>query len=260
MTRKDRVAAAFSAAAATYEAAAEAQARAASRLAALVIEAGLPPQPRVLEIGCGTGLLTRKLLAGIAGGSFMITDLAPAMVEAAASSVADPRARFRAMDGEHPDPDLPLDMAEPVFDLVVSGLAAQWFADLPAALARLARLVAPGGRLMLSTLGRGSFAEWRAAHASRGLDCGIPDYPDADTLAAQFPGPAAVRSEHFTVTHADGSAFLAALKAIGAATPQPGHRPLPAGRLRAIMAALGRPCAVSYEILYATFPGKQPSP
>lgn len=249
MSRKDRITAAFSAAAATYDTAAEAQAIAAERLATLVRAQALPAAPRVLEIGCGTGLLTRRLLAGIEGGSFVITDLSPAMVEAARTNAADPRARFRVMDGEHPD------QAEGGFDLVVSGLAAQWFADLSGALARLARLLAPGGRLLLSTLGAGSFAEWRRAHEALGLACGIPAYPGAADLAAHFPagGRAEVREEAFQVIYPDARAFVGALKAIGAATPRPGHAPLSAGALRRVMAALGAPCPITYDVLYAVF-------
>ena len=48
MTRTERVARAFSAAAQTYEAAARAQDLAAARLAELILARPLPPAPRVL--------------------------------------------------------------------------------------------------------------------------------------------------------------------------------------------------------------------
>ena len=81
MTDKQRIAAAFSAAVASYEAAAEAQDLAATGLAERVAGLILPPNPRVLEVGCGTGLLTRRLLPKV-GGHWLITDIAPAMVDA----------------------------------------------------------------------------------------------------------------------------------------------------------------------------------
>lgn len=247
MTRKARVVAAFSAAATTYDSAAEAQVRAADRLAGLVLGAPVPHPPRVLEIGCGTGLLTRRLLPSL-GGTWMVTDLSPAMLEAARAAIADPRACFRVMDGEHPD------LAGP-FDLIVSNLAAQWFADLGAALGRLAALLAPGGRLAVSTLGAGSFAQWRRVHAELGLSCGTPAYPPAEAVAALMPagGHATIIAEPFTVRYADGRAFLAAVKAIGAGTPAPGHRPLSPGALRRALAALGRPADVTYDVVYAVF-------
>src|SRR3546814_16589572 len=63
-----------------------------------------------------------------------------------------------AMDGEQPC------FAEHVrFDLICSSLAFQWFDDLHASVARLARWLAPGGYLAFTTMADGSFAEWRVA-------------------------------------------------------------------------------------------------
>lgn len=237
MSRKQTITGAFSAAAATYEAAARAQELAADRL----VERLEAPAPlRVLELGCGTGLLTRRLLAALpAGSDLLATDLSPAMVETAARTC--PNARVAAMDAEAPD------VAGP-FDLIASSLAAQWFTDLPGTLGRLAGLLAPGGRLLLATLGPGTFAEWKAAHRAVGRDSGVPDYPGAEALAAMLPG-ARVESHSFTLDYADGRQFLRSLEALGAQTPRPGHRPLPPGLLRRIMAAMGAPCAVTWDIL-----------
>ena len=140
MTRKSRIAARFGAATARYDNATPVQREAARRLAERVIALPLPPQPRVLEIGCGTGHLTRLLQPAI-GGRWRVTDIAPDMVAECARqcAAAGIGAEFSVMDGEHPDAD------DRGFDLIVSSLAAQWFEDLPAALARLAPLLAPGG-------------------------------------------------------------------------------------------------------------------
>jgi malonyl-CoA O-methyltransferase len=243
MTHKQRVAAAFAAAASTYDSAAEAQALAADLLARRVLAEPLPAVPRVLEIGCGTGMLTRRLRPAL-GGDWLVTDIAPAMVQAARAAAPD--ARFQVMDGECPD------VAGP-FDLVVSNLAAQWFADLPAALNRLSSLLAPGGRLVLSTLGKGSFSEWRQAHSALGLACGTPAYPSRARLAESLPPgrKSRVVAEAFAVRYADGWAFLKALKAIGAGTPVAGHRPLSPGGLKRVLSAMGAPAAVTYEVLIA---------
>src|SRR3546814_16095652 len=65
---------------------------------------------------------------------------------------------YLAMDGEQPC------FAEHVrFDLICSSLAFQWFDDLHASVARLARWLAPGGYLAFTTMADGSFAEWRVA-------------------------------------------------------------------------------------------------
>ncbi|CAA7626516.1 methyltransferase domain-containing protein [Magnetospirillum sp. UT-4] len=241
MTRSHSVAAAFSAAAATYDQAAGAQAQAAMRLAALVAALPRPAAPRVLEIGCGTGLLTAALLPKL-GGHWLVTDLSAAMVEAARRSFGA-RAEYRVMDGEHPD-------LEPGgFDLVVSNLAVQWFEDLGAGLARLRACLRPGGALAVSTLGAGSFAEWRAAHAALGLPCGTPAYPTPDAIAALLPGARVVR-QPIAVEYADGKDFLDALRRVGASVPAPGHRPLSPGGLRKAMKALGSPARVTYDVVH----------
>lgn len=239
--RKQTIAAAFSAAASSYESAAEAQRWTADALVARL--GSLPAACRVLELGCGTGLLSRRLLAALPeGASLLATDLSPEMIAAASAATPDPRARFMVMDAEAPA------LAEGGFNLIVSSLAAQWFSDLPGTLARLAGLLAPGGRLLIATLGCGTFIQWRDAHREAGEDSGIPDYPDAATLARMLNG-ARVDSAPFTLDYADARAFLGILAALGAATPKPGHQPLPPGRLRRIMAALGTPCPITWDIL-----------
>lgn len=242
MNRKDRVAAAFSAAATTYESAARPQELSADRLCAEVLALPLPPQPAVLEFGCGTGLLSRRLHPRLPG-QWLITDLSPAMVAAARRVVAD--ARFAVMDGEHPD----LDPAR--FDLIVSNLAAQWFTDLGQAAARLRACLKPGGYLVFSTMGARSFQQWRAAHAVCGLSCGVPAFPDRAELARLLPAGARIVEQEFLHPYADGRAFVREVKAIGAGTPSPQHRPLSVADMRRVLNRLGRPAAMTYHILHA---------
>ncbi|ARJ65773.1 SAM-dependent methyltransferase [Magnetospirillum sp. ME-1] len=238
MSRKKAIAGAFSAAAATYESAARAQVWAADALVERL--GGLSAPISVLELGCGTGLLTRRLAAVLPKGSrILATDLSPAMVETARNALPD--LSFAVMDAEAPH------VAGP-FDLIVSSLAAQWFADLPATLGRLSALLAPGGRLLLATLGAGTFAQWKDAHRALGLDSGVPDYPTADGPAAWLPG-VRVESAPLTLDYADGRDFLQSLEALGAQTPKPGHRPLPPGQLRRIIRAMGNPCKITWDIL-----------
>ena len=154
--RKQRISDAFGAAAAHYDDHAGPQ-RFAARLVADLAQRQRPQGVRrILEIGCGTGLLTRDIQARWPDAEIIVTDLSPGMLDKAAAGglVA---ATFLAMDGEAPAFD------GPWFDLILSSLAFQWFDDLSAAIARLAALLRPGGSLIFSTMGQGSFARWRAA-------------------------------------------------------------------------------------------------
>jgi SAM-dependent methyltransferase len=110
---------------------------------AVVENAGIGPGAAVLEIGCGTGQLTRQL----AGRGFRLTaiDIGAAMVGAARRNVADGTVRFEVCSFE--------DFADGgPFDLVVSATAFHWI-DPGVGLAKAARLLRPGGWLALLTTG-----------------------------------------------------------------------------------------------------------
>ena len=112
---------------------------------AVCATAGIGPGADVLEIGCGTGQLTRQL----AGRAFNLTaiDIGPAMIEAARCNVTDPMAGFEVCSFE--------DFAgNGRFDLIVSATAFHWV-DPAVGLAKAARLLRPGGWLaLLSTTER----------------------------------------------------------------------------------------------------------
>ncbi len=213
--------------AAGYDGFAAIQREVARRLAERIPALPLPPRPRVLEIGCGTGFLGRALGDRLAAADWLMTDLAPAMVERARVRFgSDGAYRFAVLDGAAPALD-------GCFDLICSSLAAQWFDDLPQAIRRQRALLAPGGRLAFTTLAAGSFDAWREAHLACGLLAGTRDYPSIATLRAL--GAETVEAAWLEERHADGAGFLRALRAIGAGTPRPGHRPLTPGELRAVL-------------------------
>jgi malonyl-CoA O-methyltransferase len=241
------VATRFAAAAATYDAHSDVQRHAAQRLAEHIAVAGLPPQAQVLEIGCGTGHLTEQLVSRLPGAHIVATDIAPAMVAACRERlIRFPGVTYAVMDGMHPA------LAGPA-DLICANLAAQWFDDLPGTIEELGKLLAPGGILALSLLGEGSFHEWRTACARHGLRPGTLTFPAARQLAAAFPagGNIDLVQETWLDHPASGLDFLRALRAIGADTPLPGHKPLSVPNLRKVLHELGPAPAITYELLYA---------
>jgi SAM-dependent methyltransferase len=103
---------------------------------------------RVLEVGCGPGHLSTRLARRY---SLDVTglDLDPTMIERAqtnagrAPHLADPSPAFVVGDAASlPFPDRS-------FDLVVSTLSLHHWADLPAGLAEIARVLKPDGRALI---------------------------------------------------------------------------------------------------------------
>lgn len=229
---KMRVIAAFDRAA-DYDLHAPIQKQVAQQLAEAVQSFSVPPSPRVLEIGCGTGFLAEALSKSIVGADWLMTDIAPAMVDTARARFGGRSGfRFAVIDGEHPRFDAP----EAPFDLICSNLALQWFEDLDAGLDRLMRLLKPGGQLLFSTMLDGSFAEWRSAHDELGFAHGMHPYPIAGELRDLLRAKAGdVETATLLQPYASAREFLRALRAIGAATPVSTHRPLGAGAMRKVM-------------------------
>ena len=79
------VAASFGARAASYELHAEMQRAIAARLAGFLPDVA---RPRVLELGCGTGLFSRHLITRYPDGRFTFSDLTPAMLEQCRQALA----------------------------------------------------------------------------------------------------------------------------------------------------------------------------
>lgn len=251
---RNQIAAAF-AAAEDYDRHAHIQRIVAERLAERIAALPLPDAPRVLEIGCGTGFLTEALIARGIGGEWLVSDLSAEMVGRCLARVGEaPGRRFAVLDGEYGDV-----AARGPFDLICSSLAMQWFDDQGAALARLLEALAPGGHCLFTTLGSGSFVQWRTAHEAEGLDPGTPRFASAEELTAMSPEARAVAHTIETLEEHHDSAldFMRALKAIGAHTAQRRHRPLAPAELRRVMQRFEAGGAtVSYEVVTCHYAAK----
>ncbi|GBQ38313.1 ATP-dependent dethiobiotin synthetase BioD 1 [Komagataeibacter europaeus] len=251
MTRKDRIAARFGAAQG-YEQAARVQHVVARELACRIAARHAPgdmPPARILEIGCGTGFLTRELRRLFPTAHITATDIAPAMLERVARRMAnDDRLSLHRMDAEAPDVEGP-------FDLICSSMAMQWFPHRARTLRMLGNLLAPGGQMALSTLCLSSFRQWRDAYARAGVVCPMPDYPTIEQLQAEWPacGAGMWHDAETVDTPATPLAFVQELRAIGATHTD--YAPATGGQLRRVLAAAGTdgPFTVSYQVGYGLF-------
>jgi malonyl-ACP O-methyltransferase BioC len=156
MIDKKRVKQTFQRAAASYEEQAMIQHRVADHLLSLL--SGLDSQKihRVLEIGCCTGLLTRKLVSRYDDiGDLVLNDLVESFAVQAGNLPGIPAISFLAGDIETMEPRGP-------FDLIISSSTFHWIHDLAGLLNKLADHLAPGGTLAFSIYGPDNLQEIRA--------------------------------------------------------------------------------------------------
>ena len=212
----------FDRAGASYEAAARVQRVVAARLAGMC-PAALPG--RVLEIGAGSGLLTRELAPRLApGGTYVALDLSPGML----TNAAMPGALKLAADGERA-PFLPA-----TFDFLASASAMHWYADPAASIAANLRLLRPGGGFAIALYVQGTLCELEEASRATGFGSVYPMRPAAyyRELFGNLPGVAATFvEERHTVVYDNVGELLRALKGAGV-THTPGVKVGSPGRYR----------------------------
>jgi SAM-dependent methyltransferase len=135
----------------------------AARFASMISRAiEFRPAMRVVEVGCATGHLTRSVARRLdREGHLTALDESPAFVaEARAKIEADATARAPVALLARPGIPGSLPLDDHAAELVVSNLAIANAADPRAAVEEAARVLAPGGQLVLSAPLRGTWAEF----------------------------------------------------------------------------------------------------
>jgi malonyl-CoA O-methyltransferase len=153
-TTSSSVTARFSAAAGTYHRNAKNQRLAAKQLLALL---SFSPAPaRILEIGCGTGVLTEKLAKAFPPGRIDAVDVSRAMTVKARKRLAGNRMiRWIVADATR----LPEKIKYP---LIISNCTLHWIAPIKNIIGKLCAMLEPGGILAFAVMTRGTFAELNA--------------------------------------------------------------------------------------------------
>jgi trans-aconitate 2-methyltransferase len=107
----------------------------------------------VLDAGCGSGKITRKLVELVPNGRVYGVDAAPSMVQHTREALGD-RATVLCQDL------VELELPEPV-DVVFSNATFHWIPDHDALFAALARNMKPGARLVAQCGGKGNIDRLR---------------------------------------------------------------------------------------------------
>jgi malonyl-CoA O-methyltransferase len=223
LPKKADVKRSFDQAAQTYDENAFLQREIADRLFERLDYIKLAPA-HVLELGCGTGYVTRKLRARYPDAHLTAVDIAPAMCREAAAQMprtpllarlfkSAPITEWLCADAEQ------LPLADESVDLVVSSLTLQW-CDPEAVARECIRVLRPEGLVMFTTFGPDTLKELRIAFKA------VDDKPHVNTfvdmhdigdimVAAGFADPV-MDQEIVTITYSELKTLLRELKGIGA--------------------------------------------
>ena len=113
----------------------------------LIAAARLHPDERVLDVACGTGVVTRLAAAVVgAGGAVAGLDVHPGMLAVARATSPDDISWYETSIEAAPLPG-------GAFDVVLCQMGLQFVADKPKALAEIRRVLADGGRVVLNLPG-----------------------------------------------------------------------------------------------------------
>lgn len=156
----------------------------------------LEPDVVVLEVGCGAGWLWEHLAPQLPTGvSLTLTDLSAGMVEEATARVRG-HAPGAAVDGRTADAGA-LPFADASFDRVVANHMLYHLPEPALAVAELARVVRPGGRVIVATNGRRHMQElWAIRAAVFGTEP-VDQTVDVFGVETGFP----VLRDHFSDVH-----------------------------------------------------------
>lgn len=124
------------------------------------------PVPSVLDVGCGTGMLSERLLGAFPSCRLTGVDLSPAMVERARARLAG-RAEVREADAER------LPFHDGAFDLVVCNDSFHHYPDPDRAAFQMWRVLRKGGALVLGDV-------WQPAPARAVMNAWMPFSHEGD--------------------------------------------------------------------------------
>ncbi len=135
------------------------------------------PDGPILEIGAGTGFLTKHLSKMFKSKELIISDLSEDMVEfCKEQSSENSSITYKTLDAENED------WPESTYSLITGNYVAQWFKHPAQTLSKIAASLKPGGLLLISFPASESFSNWRQYCLDLGLPFTGNELPDLERV------------------------------------------------------------------------------
>lgn len=188
---------------------------------------------KILELGCGTGRLTRRLAEIYPEAVIVAVDISPEMIAHARKQY--PQAHYVVADAE----DYVFELQQE-FDLIISNATIQWFEKLEATLKKTKSLLAPGGLLAIATFGERTFIELVTAF-NQAYDLNrmqrrshVVTMPSVEDLRSILPGAILIEANFYS-TFKDARAFMKSIKDAGAVNSLSNRQAIPKAILSSMM-------------------------
>lgn len=196
-------------------------------------------EPKILEIGCGTGTLTEILVNEWPSASITALDIAPAMIKLAEQRVLSNEANRDGILKNTSErisfiqADVEVwaeDAQESSHDLIVSNACFQWLSNPRQTLGHLRRMLRQGGLLIFTTFGPATFCEMHNAFNEVYRASAVEPQrhglwflsTNEWSCLLKQSGFSSIQSESYIQTEKYASArdFLHSVKAMGASTSE----------------------------------------
>jgi malonyl-CoA O-methyltransferase len=244
----------FSRAASTYDQGAVLHRHVAARLLELLPEADQVGRGRILEVGCGTGVLTGLIRQRYPDASLCVMDVAEGMVACVRERWGDDPAM------EYVVSDVRNFKTERPFDLIVSSSALHWATPLDTTMTTLRAAMKPGGGLSVALMIDGTLGELhllrRKIAPAKTPAAGLPGRGGV-LSAVEAAGLAVViqKEETLRARYHSADDFLGTIHAQGLTAGEVSRAALPLsrGELNRIRAKYDETCRDAAGGVYATF-------